>query len=319
MQFNKVPTLGITLLAALACAPAAAQSGVTMYGYLDIGIEKRSGQVARVGPGLNNWLGWRGSERLDGDTEAFFVTEMRFNPDTGSQERPEKLMQGETTVGLRNAALGSLRLGRALTPLWHDIWKYDPWINSGVNASLAAYQTGSYTSDGVHDAEIGYADFSRFDNAVFYITPSVGGWSAHVAADLERDVADQRRPAGLSLNYAADGIGAQFAYERNANDDRIGLAAVSWESGGVKLMASGARVAPRLGRAERVAMVAASWRVGNNTLRTGYGRNFLLDQDKLSAGVVHHLSVRTGLYADLYRERSVADATGAALGIMHTF
>ena len=228
-------------------------------------------------------------------------------------------MQGETTVGLRNAALGSLRLGRALTPLWADIWKYDPWINSGVNASLAAYQTGSYTSDGVHDLEIGYADFSRFDNAVFYISPAVGGWSAHVAADLERDVADQRRPAGLSLNYAAGAIGGQLAYERNANNDRITLAALSWQSGGVKLMASGSRVAPRLGAVERVAMAAASWRVGNNTLRTGYGRNFALDMDKFSAGVIHHLSPRTGLYADLYHERAVADATGAALGIMHSF
>ena len=46
--------------------------------------------------------------QLGGDTAAFFVAELRFDPDTGRQERAGTLMQGETTVGLRGPA-GTLR------------------------------------------------------------------------------------------------------------------------------------------------------------------------------------------------------------------
>lgn len=307
-------------LACAACAAGAVQAGeVAMYGSLDIGIKKRSDDVVRVGRGFNNWLGWRGTDKLGNGVEAFFVAEMRFNLDDGSQERPGKLMQGETTVGLRSEALGSVRLGRAMTPLWWEIWKYDPWINSGENASMFAYQTGSYTSDGVRDLENGYANFSRFENAAFYTSPTAGGWHVHAAGELERDPLDVRRPAGVSFNYAKDGVLGHVALERNANDDRIGIVSVSWETGKLRLMASTARHLPRTGAVERVAMAAATYRVGSVTWRAGYGRNFLLGHDKLGCGAIHHLSPRTGLYADLYHERTTAGATGAALGIMHTF
>lgn len=304
---------------AFGAAPALAQSQVQMYGNLDIGLKKRSGDPLQVGRGFNNWLGWRGTERLDGGLEATFVAEMRFNLDDGSQERPNNLMQGETTVGLRSEKLGSVRLGRAMTPLWWEIWKYDPWINSGENASMFAYQTGSYTSDGVRDLENGYANFSRFDNAVFYTSPTVGGWHVHAAAEAERDPLDVRRPAGVSFNYAKGSVMGHLALERNANDDRIGVVSLSWETGKLRLMASTARHLPRIGAVEKVAMVAANYRVGAVTWRAGYGRNFLLGHDKLGLGAIHHLSPRTGLYADVYRERALADANGAALGIMHTF
>lgn len=308
---------GITCMAC--CAGAVQAADVTMYGNLDIGIKKRSDDITRVGRGFNNWLGWRGTEKLDNGVEVFFVTEMRFNLDDGSQERPDNLWQGETTVGLRSKELGAVRLGRAMTPLWWEIWKYDPWINSGENASMFAYQTGSYTSDGVRDLENGYANFSRFENAVFYTSPTVGGWHVHAAAEAERDPLDVRRPAGVSFNYAKNGVLGHVALERNSNDDRIGVISLSREFGKLRLMASMARHLPRIGDAEKVAMVAANYRVGAYTWRAGYGRNFLLDNDKLGVGAIHHLSTRTGLYADLYHERTVRSATGAAVGIMHTF
>lgn len=304
---------------AFGTAPALAQGEVQMYGSLDIGLKKRAGSPMQVGRGFNNWLGWRGVERLDGGLEATFVAEMRFNLDDGSQERPNNLMQGETTVGLRSEQLGGVRLGRAMTPLWWEIWKYDPWINSGENASMFAYQTGSYTSDGVRDLENGYANFSRFENAVFYTSPTVGGWHVHAAAEAERDPLDLRRPAGVSFNYAKGSVLGHLALERNANDDRIGVVSLSWETGKLRLMASTARHLPRVGAVEKVAMVAANYRVGALSWRAGYGRNFLLGHDKLGLGAIHHLSPRTGLYADVYRERATADANGAAVGIMHTF
>jgi len=320
MPFRGTPKHWLAGITCMACCAGAVQAAdVAMYGNLDIGIKKRSDDITRVGRGFNNWLGWRGTEKLDNGVEVFFVTEMRFNLDDGSQERPDNLMQGETTIGLRSKELGAVRLGRAMTPLWWEIWKYDPWINSGENASMFAYQTGSYTSDGVRDLENGYANFSRFENAVFYTSPTVNGWHVHAAAEAERDPLDVRRPAGVSFNYAKGAVMGHLALERNSNDDRIGVVSLSWETGKLRLMASTARHLPRIGEAEKVAMVAANYRVGSLTWRAGYGRNFLLDNDKLGVGAIHHLSTRTGLYADLYHERTVRSATGAAVGIMHTF
>lgn len=313
-----------TLLAALACAAmcvthAQEHSAVEMYGHLDIGLGKRSDDTMRIGRGYNNWLGWRGFEKVGKDLTAFFTVEARFDPDTGRQERAGTLMQGETTVGLRSEALGALRLGRALTPLWQDVWEYEPWINSGLNASLASYQTGSYSSDGVNDVRLDGADGSRFSNAVFYVTPIYRGWSMHIASEVEREAGARRRGAGVAFNYASRAWAAELAFDRNANGDKIRFAALSWESGKLKVMGSVARISFRDLDNERVAMVAARYAFGTHSVRTGYGRNFRLDNDKFSAGWVYHLSKRTRIYVDLYHERAAADATGAAVGVTHGF
>src|SRR5690606_25086562 len=144
-----------SLLTLLPCC-AFAQSSVVMYGYLDLGLVKRSGDSPGIERGYNNWLGFHGKEALGNGLHAIFRLETRFNPDTGETERPRTFWQGESTVGLHSDRYGTLRLGRALTPLWDAAWQYEPWVNSGFNASLAAYQTGSYGSDGIHDVALGY-------------------------------------------------------------------------------------------------------------------------------------------------------------------
>lgn len=145
------------LLCCLACAApwAAAQADVVLYGNLDLGISKRSGGPLALERGYNNWLGVKGSEPLGSGLAATFHLQTRFNPDTGNLERTSTFWQGESTVGLTGEAYGTLRLGRALTPLWNNVWRFEPWLNSGFNGSLAAFQTGSYSSDGLQDTAVG--------------------------------------------------------------------------------------------------------------------------------------------------------------------
>lgn len=305
-------------MAGSAAAQARQPDTLEMYGYLDIGLSRQTGEPLRIGRGYNNWLGWRGSEGLGGDTSAIFTAELRFDPDTGREERAGILMQGETTVGLRGPA-GTLRLGRALSPLWQDVWKYEPWINSGLHGSLAAYQTGSYSSDGVTDVERDYADFSRFGKAVFYQSPTLAGWNMHLAGEVGRVRGAAERAAGVAFNYDAAPWAGEVSFERNRNGDTIRFAAASWNSGKLKLMGSAARVHVRGMDKESVAMLAATYTQGANTLRAGAGRNKLLDSHKLSLGLVHSLSKRTSLYADLYRERVLASSKGMAVGIAHSF
>jgi predicted porin len=296
-----------------------AQTSVTLYGNLDLGINKESGRPARLERGYNNWLGLKGREPLGGGMSATFELQARFNPATGSQERIGTLWQGEASLGLAGSRFGSLRLGRALTPLWGKVWRYEPWQNSGFNASLAAYQTGSYSSDGVNDEALDYADFSRFSNAVFYSSPAFAGVNVDAAAAVERRGDAPARPAGIAVNLEHGALKAMVSFERNARRDTIRFVAASWQFGKLNVMASHTWNSLHALGSERAMVLAGAHAVGADTVRAGYGRNPTLGLHKSSVGYVHALSPRTSLYADLYRERARTALTGVALGMSHAF
>lgn len=310
-------------LCCLACvAPwASAQSSVVLYGNLDLGISKRSGDPLALERGYNNWLGVKGSESLGGGLSATFNLQTRFNPDTGSLERNSTFWQGESTVGLASQSHGTVRLGRALTPLWNNVWRFEPWINSGFNGSLAAFQTGSYSSDGLRDTAAGYANFSRISNGIFYESPEFAGWSLDAAGETERVADAAARTAGFSLNYARGPIAAMASYESNRVRDRIMMIAASWRIDKLTLMASHARVHLNHGETEKAVMLAGTYKLGKDTVRAGYGRNPDQHSSKFSIGYIHALSLRTNIYTDLYRDRgpNPGSAVGTAVGISHSF
>lgn len=309
----------VLLIAATVSAPLAAQTGVVPYGYFDLGIAKESGSTARVDRGFNNWLGLKGEERLSSGLAATFVLETRFNLDTGEQERPKTYWQGETTVGIKGERFGRLRLGRAMTPLWQNVWEYEPWMNSGFNASLAAYQTGRYTSDGIHDAELGYADFSRFGDAVFYGSPDFYGMHVQTAIKLETDAAADSRPVGGALSYASSSLRAVFAYERNAHRDDIRLLGAGYRIGPFDIMGSCARNRLRGGSPEDTCVLAGTYTVDRHTIRAGYGHNRLNGDHKLSAGYVYSFSRNVTSYVDLYRDHRAEQYSGMAIGMTYSF
>lgn len=302
------------------CGLAHAQSNVTVYGNLDVAINKETGAAAQLGRGYNNWLGFKGQEDLGGGLSTIFTLQTRFLPDTGAQERASTFWQGETTVGLKSANYGSVRLGRALTPLWNSIWAFEPWYNSGFNGSLASYQTGSYTSDGVTDAALGFANFSRISNGIFYDSADISGFKFAVAGQVDKtSPTASSRNIGTALTYGNGPLNAMFSYERNQNSDNIYAAAASYGFGNLTLMGSYARTNLEGGVAERVAVIAATYALGADTVRAGYGRNNESGNHKVSFGYVHPLSKRTNLYADLYQEKTALKTTGYALGMNHTF
>ncbi len=289
-----------------------------MYGYFDLGFVKKSNDAAKIDRGYNNWLGFRGQENLGQGLATIFNLETRFDTDNGALERSTTFWQGESTVGLKSDDYGTLRLGRALTPLWNTVWKYEPWINSGFNASLASYQTGSYTSDGVHDLALGYADFSRFSHAVFYNSPDWNGVNVQAAMKVADDAAPNRA-RGASFIYTTDAWSAAASYEVNARNDDIWYLAGKYSWSDIALMGSYSRNKQIDLAQERTWLVAGTYTFGMNMLRTGYGRNQDNDNHKISAGYVHNLSKRTTLYADFYREQLAEDTNGIALGMTHSF
>ncbi len=314
----KTAGLAMPIIAAAFCGVAHAQSNVTIYGNIDIGIRKETGTGATLGRGYNNWLGIKGAEDLGGGLAATFHLQTRFIPETGAQERPSTFWQGESTVGLASARVGSVRLGRALTPLWDSIWAFEPWSNSGFNASLAAYQTGSYSSDGVNDVALGFANLSRIANGVFYDSPDFAGFQLSIAGQVAKDAAARTRNIGTALNFDKGAIKAMLSYERNQNSEHIYFVGASYAVGSLTLMGSYARTNLTT-VSERLAVIAATYALGADTVRVGYGRHSENGNQKLGLGYVHPLSKRTNLYADVYHERSTRTVTGFALGASHTF
>ena len=322
---KSISILALGMLSGLSSPASAQASNVEVYGYIDLGLVKESGNTPRMDRGQNNWLGVRGNEQLGGDLSAIFNLQMRFNPDSGGQEKSTAFFQGETTVGLASKRFGSVRLGRALTPLWAQKWIYDPWADSAFMGSLANYN-GDFNSDGL--VSVDFHNYSRASNAVYYSTPDMAGFSVHADAEIERAIGDDvartvagTRQKGVSLNYANGGLTTMLAYEKNHIDSDITYVAGGYTFGAMTLLGSYSET--KFARTDdklTSMMVAATYLVGIDTIRGGYGKIKESGNDKFTVGINHPLSKRTNLYADLYREELLnVGTTGVALGINHTF
>lgn len=317
IQIHNLALPAILLGAACAGQAQAQTSNVTMYGYLDLGLVKESGTTTRLDRGYNNWLGFKGAEDLGGDLAAIFNVEMRFNPDTGVQEKSTTLFQGETTVGLKSKAMGTLRLGRALTPLWAKKWVYDPWYDSAFMGSLANYN-GDFNSDGL--ATTDYHNYLRAANAVFYSTPNISGFAAHVEAEIELAAGAKTRSKGVSLNYANGPLSAMLSFEKNHVEDDIAYLGGSYNLGAFTAMGSYSKTNFDATSTKKTStMLAGTYALGADTVRLGYGRIRESGDHKVGLGYNHPLSKRTNVYADIYREKTTDSMNGVAVGMNHTF
>ncbi len=102
----------ITLaILAAAAGTAAAQSNVTVYGKVDLGLRKAVGaNNSEMATGSDGPLGFKGTEDLGGGNRAFFNIEHRFFPNTGVQDGAQ-FWKGISHVGL-GGAYGQVALGR---------------------------------------------------------------------------------------------------------------------------------------------------------------------------------------------------------------
>ena len=297
-------------------ALARAQTAVEFDGQVNLGVVKESGQGAAVGRGYNNWLRLIEHEQLGDDFSTLVTLEMRFKPDAGTTETAA-LFQGESTVGVGHPRFGTLRLGRGMSPLWQQKWRFEPWFDSEFMGSLGSYQSGSYRSDPT--AASGYANWARVPGALFYDSVDREGFSIHLAAGLNRPAGAKGTTHGGSLNYAGQAQLGMLAFEENNRGDQIWFAAGSWAFPAITLMGSASHV--RLATAtdvERSYVLAARCALGAGAIHFGLGSTPVVAH-KQSAGYIVAVSKRTNLYADVYRETNQAAIHGAALGIAHRF
>ena len=339
----KKSLVALAVLGAFAGA-ASAQSSVTIYGVLDMGIQKTNGGTA-TNPGAvggaagkayqlrqstTSRLGFRGTEDMGGGLSAQFQIEHRFQPDTGAQNNAGSFWEGRSFVQLTSAGLGSLYMGRDYDPAFWIQLKSDPFGNDGVGSPTVGATYAGYTASDPAVTGNAAALSARTSNTIGVKSASFGGLTAQAAVSLSENTQRGRQTA-FNLEYAAGPLYAGGAYEKFTDGSQDGNSimnfAVHYDLGFVKPMAYYARSKTGLNGANtnHVWMLAATAPLAGGTVKAMWYKvdpRFANNtRTKLGLGYNYNLSKRTNLYADmgLAREDSRTKNNAFGFGVRHYF
>src|SRR5438105_492731 len=309
-------------LAAGACGPALAQSNVSISGYLDIGVYRDTASKWNVGSIQRSNIAFSGSEDMGGGLSATFKLSHRFDPDTGTAEgEPNKpFWHGESTVGLKGG-FGAIRFGRALDAMYNNDWNFDPWYYFDRVAS-PAWDLWHYNFPSDPQGNNGTADYGRLNNGIFYDSPTLSGFSAHLSTSPELRAGDLNRPVGVSLTYNQSPFAALLAHEKNSAGNTDTFVGLKGTLSGVTLM--GAYDTSKAGASTaKTTTLGVQYSFGQTTLNGGWGKvqvDGVKAEEVFSLGAIYALSKRTSVYADLADKRFPTGSKSVyGAGIAHSF
>lgn len=337
-----------------ASTPVLAQSSVTVFGVMDVGVshyQVSGGQKRTVmsdNGHTSSRLGFRGKEALGGGKTVEFWLEGGV-----SASEPSTLdFARRSTIGL-SGAWGEVRLGRDYTPTYNTMSNFGgPWVTNGVGANLlySARTVSHNSSNGGQSTNV------RSSNAVNYFLPNtLGGIYGQAMYGFDEATEGKaRRYIGARLGYKTKQWNVGVAYNTAAG----GVDAPTSTPRDMKNFSLGATYELPFGRLsalyinDRIEMGAVDKKltgvsmglavpVGKGQVRASYARikfDHASDNSKaqkLALGYVHNLSKRTALYSTLaYIDNSNGgklvtnsavtglanqSSTGVDFGIRHSF
>jgi predicted porin len=239
-------------LAVLAASGAAmAQSSVTLFGVLDLGVESvktNAGRVTGISPSANSSsrLGFKGVEDLGGGLAASFWLEAALNPSSGigssgtsANNQTTTTAAGGLTFNRRSTLslsgnFGEVRVGRDYVPTFWNYAIFDPFGANSIGATISNY-SGAGAS----------ATFVRSSNSIGYFLPNnLGGFygqgmyafgnraSNEVTGGV--NTSDNGTYTGFRVGYAQGPIDAALAYAQTkfaAGTNAVAIAGASSTSG----------------------------------------------------------------------------------------
>ncbi len=337
----KKSLLALAVLGAFAGA-AVAQSSVTMYGRIDLSVNKPVGSANKgISNGSGSRLGLRGSEDLGGGMSAFFNIEHRFDADTGASQNFNNQAAGaaagtaannrfwgaRSLVGLQGG-FGRISLGREYTTAFlgsqlpADPWGWDTVVNAtpgvGLNQALTGGQIARVRNDSSFTYNFAASGFS---------------FAAQVAEATDAINNFQKKPFNFSAGYSAGPVRLGLGYEKTG---QVGAAAAKWTTINGSFDMGMVKVGALFGTGNNAAnaknkslMLTAVAPMGQGELRASVGK---LTSDPAGAapkvdaakgfalGYHYALSKRTTLYTDYVRNTAVAtEKNGYDFGIKHNF
>jgi len=231
----KKTLLAAALLAGFAGA-ASAQSSVTLYGIIDIGLQyqsvsldnapKTDGGLSSSRFGMTNgtqsgsrW-GLRGTEDLGNGLRAVFVLESGFDSANGGSGQGGRLFGRQSTLGLASNQWGQVDFGRQTNMASKYFAPIDPF-GAGFSQANIGMAFGS-------------ANTVRYSNMIMYQTPSISGFNAGIGYSFDTGAAgaylqnptgapkdetdypsmNNMRNVNLGLNYSNGPLYIAAAYDQ---------------------------------------------------------------------------------------------------------
>jgi predicted porin len=320
-------------LAALAATGAFAQSSVTLYGVVDLGISHGAGKgtgstsITQMTSGNINSsrLGVKGTEDLGNGLKTTFVFEGDVKPNSGTgatsgaasvNSSTNNLSSTSTTGGFsfnRQATVGvaggfgEVRLGRDYTPTFYVDATYDPFGVNGVGTN-AIFGNGLGAS----------VNHLRASNSVSYFLPgNLNGFSGQVmyaynnTATNGAAAQNDGKYTGGVVGYANGPVSVHVATAKftlsTAGDVKTDSVGAAYDLGVVKLSAeysADKKGALALNNKATGTLFGLTAPMGSGSLRASYvSRKVTQDGqtadnkfDQASIGYVYNLSPRTALY-----------------------
>jgi predicted porin len=336
----KKSLLALAVLTAVTGA-AYAQSSVTIYGKVDLGLVMDSGSAAgksiRVSSGVTGGsrLGFKGVEDLGGGMKAAFQLETGYCADsaagapnfcTGSNQFMGRQAHGDLT-----GSFGAISAGRQYSLGFNNLSTIDPF-----GTGFAGQVNNIVDPSGI-----------RLNNSATYTTPTIGGFnaSAEIALGEQTGNWQANRETGGALTYANGPAYVGFTYYGVDNAAGTSTARKNYLLGGtydfgiVKLHALGQKSTGAVGLDVLDLMGGVTVPLGGGQLLASYihhnDRNDVTNHDasQWGAGYLYPLSKRTSIYtayAKINNQHGAAFTVGNAteagtgnkafnLGVVHNF
>ena len=315
-------------IAGLASGLAAAQSNVTVYGLIDAGFNqvrsdgKKSVNSIDSSQSAGSRLGFKGTEDLGDGLKALFVLEYALSNDTNSALGSASKWSGTVTrqsyVGL-SGNWGTVVAGRLQGAAFNWACSYSPLTGGIFGTDM---RLGAQTS-------LTCATAGRAENAVGYISPSIGGFTVelnHVrrteSASTTNVPDDYANVVGVTYRNGPLQVGAVYndvnRNQTGANTDirEYGLGA-SYDFQVAKLFATYANNRIDGQQTQSKYQLGASVPVSaKGTVHASYAANSMIgtgtDSHVWSTAYFHDLSKRTMLYAGYGR---MGNQSGASLSM----
>ena len=339
----KKSLIAMAVLAA-ASGAAMAQSSVTLFGIVDLGVGLGRGAVDRTGLNSNgynsNRLGFRGVEDLGGGMKAGFWLEAGMSNDDGQGANTNSNNQASGTGAAVNGrqgltfnrrstvsvggGWGELRLGRDYTPHFWNHTVYDPFGTNGVGRSqtlsgsvggptnVRASNSVTYMwGQGFNNASTGGPGFHAMAQTYFGENPSSVGATKKDGSGTSLRVGYNGGPVSVALGY-----GSTKFNTGNITTTNLGG---SYDLGVAKLRAIYNRDKVKGGVTGTGYLVGATVPMGGNYVAVALSQSKTNAAgtpkgSKFALGYVHNLSKRTALYATVARLSGKGGMTPALNG-----
>ncbi|PTD95499.1 porin [Pseudothauera lacus] len=302
-------------VAGLVSAPAFAQSNVTVFGIMDVGLQHTTksmtaNQKSRTGvdTGLQSGsrLGFRGTEDLGNGLAVSFQYVFNINNGVVNNDAPATR---EAMLAL-SGNFGTIAAGYLFTPQFNLLTSVDPFGNGtvgAVNGARGIYSLGAHRAVGTANGNI-----DRLENLVAYISPNFGGFTVTAGYTFNGLDDEGAKNTGNAKIWAISPVYNNGPLMVGANYHRIKIdapagptntvwdLAASYDFGVLKLGAAYGQSKLTSTPKEKQWMIGATVPVSEaGSVLVSYARNKFDDakQNKWALGYTHSLSKRTNVYA----------------------